>query len=429
MFSSLRLRGTGFALIACAGLATGFEGARRTLAVALIACAGLAAAEPGTRDLESLAAAEQRLAKARRESDTVENRWAWIEALARVAWAQTEAGDHGAAAERYREAIGALPEDAEEKQPEFVAMLHDGLGRAFQNDGNFGEAEIHLIEGLRIRAGQQGASTQQGISEGHLGLLQLVRGRYGEAERLFRDALQHTPVDRHDLLAHRHDCLGRYHLTLRAHELAATHFENAIRHAAKVAKPDDPLRVDLRGNLVLCRFRGGDPEAALAEAEGLLGASHDPLRRAALLNLCATIHAALDQGVQAEQQIAEAVEIVTKAKGADHPAVAPMLANLGSVRLQAGDAKGALEPLRRAEALWRANVSEHHQSLVETLYQIAACQLQDGSPEEARQAVIEARAAAAGLMTTLVADGSEREPADFPPAGRSAFDRLPAGRS
>lgn len=381
----------------------------RATGIALIACAGLGAAQPEKRDLASLVAAEQQLAKAHRESGTVESRWAWIEALARVAWAETEAGNHAAALERYREAIGALPEDAEESQSEFVAMLHDGLGRAFQNEGNFGDAGIHLFEALRIRAGQDGGTTQQGISEGHLGLLQLVRGRHGEAESLFRAALQHTPADRDDLLAHRHDCLGRYHLTLRAHDLAATHFERAIRHAAKVVKPDDPLLADLRGNLVLCRFRGGDPETALAEAEGLLGAPLDPLRRAGMLNLCATIRAALKQVDQAEKQIAEAVEIVSKAKGADHPAVAPMLANLGSVRLQAGDAKGALEPLRRAEVLLRANVSEHHQSLVEALYQIAACQLQAGSPEEARQAVIAARAAAAGLMAELVAGGSERE--------------------
>lgn len=388
MLSSFRLRATG---------------------IALIAGAGLAAAAPGKRDLASLVAAEQQLAEAHRESGTAESRWAWIEALARVAWAQTEAGNHAAAVERYREAIGALPEDAEERQAEFVAMLHDGLGRAFQNEGNFGDAGIHLGEGLRIRAGQDGARTQQGISEGHLGLLQLVRGRYGEAERLFRAALEHTPEDRDDLLAHRHDCLGRYHLTLRAHGLAATHFEHAIRHAAKVAKPDDPLLADLRANLVLCRFRAGDPEAALAGAEGLLGAPLDPLRRAGVLNLCATIHAALKQVGQAEKQIAEAVEIVSKAKGADHPAMAPMLANLGSVRLQAGDAQGALEPLQRAEVLLRANVSEHHQARVEALYQIAACKLQAGPPAEARQAVIEARAAAGGLMAERVAGGSERE--------------------
>jgi hypothetical protein len=103
------------------------------------------------------------------------------------------------------------------------------------------------------------------------------------------------------------------------------------------------------------------------------------------------------------------LEIVSRAKGADHPALAPLLANLGSIRLQAGDAKGALEPLRRAREVLRANVSEHHQALVETLYQIAGCHLQNGSPEDARQAVIEARAAAAGLMAGLVAGGSERE--------------------
>jgi tetratricopeptide (TPR) repeat protein len=390
----------------------GFGGAGRTLSVA-IACAGFAAGEPAARDLATLVAAEQALGAADRAAGTPESRWAWLEALARVAWASAEAGDHRAAAERYRAAIGALPDDAEAMQAEFVAMLHDGLGRALQNEGRFDEAAIHLGTGLRIRAAQDGGTTQRGISEGHLGLLELVRGRYAEAERLFRDALRHTPDERHDLLAHRHDCLGRYHLTLRAHGLAAEHFESAIRHAARVVKPDDPLLADLRANLVLCRFRGGDPEAALAEAESLLAGIPEreagALRRAGLLNLCATIHAALKDAGKAERRIAEALEIVTAAKGADHPAVAPMLANLGSIRLQAGDAKGALEPLRRARALLGKDLAEHHQAQVELLYQIAACQLAAGSPAEARQAVGEARAAAGGLLATLVAGGSERE--------------------
>lgn len=374
--------------------------------LALIVFGGLAGAAPP--DLVSLEAVERELAAAYRDAPTEDARWAWIEALSRIGWAETEAGKHPQAAERYREAVAALPDDAERVEPEFVALLHDGLGRALQNSGEFDAAEIHLATGLRIRAGQAGGETQLGISEGHLGMLQLVRGRYAEAGRLFHSALNRTPDDRHDLLAHRHDCLGRYHLTLRAHDLAAMHYGKAIKHALVGAQADDSLVIDLRSNLVLCRFRSGDAEGALIEADGLLAGSGDKdERRAALLNLSATIHASLGNMPRAGELLAEALEIMAGAKGDTHPAIAPILANLGAVRLQGGDARGALESLENARTILLEHVAEHHQTLVELLYQIAACRLEIG--EDARRAGVDARDAASRLMAELVAAGSERE--------------------
>lgn len=380
----------------------------RLAGIALIAI-GRLAGEDAARDPASLAAAEQALREAHRKSGSEESRWAWIEALARVAWAETEAGRHEQAAERYRAALAAMPEDARAKEPEFIAMVHDGLGRALQNSGKFDEAGIHLTTALEIRAKQPGGETQLGTSEGHLALLELVRGRYREAERLFHAALRHTPDDRHDLLAHRHDCLGRLNLALRAHGVATEHYEQAIAHALEFAKEDDALLLDLRANLALCRFRGGEVEEALLETEALLAGGHPPSRRASLLNLAATIQAATGNAEAAAKRIDEAVALLSKEAGAEHPSLAPMLANLGAIRLQAGDAKGALEPLLRARSIFRANVSAHHQSLVEVLYQIAACRLAAESGDLARESVIEARAAAGDLLEELVAGGSERE--------------------
>ncbi|WP_193213828.1 CHAT domain-containing tetratricopeptide repeat protein [Luteolibacter marinus] len=380
--------------------------------LALILGAGRGMAEVPRRDLESLLAAEKSLAEADRQAGTPESRWAWIEAIARVGWARAEAGEHHQAAERYRAAIAVLPADAAKEEPEFVALLHDGLGRASQNDGDFEGAATHLTIALELRAAQPGGETQLGTSEGHLGLLELVRGHYAKAERLLLAAMDHTPGDRDDLLALRHDCLGRYYLALRAHELASMHYGEAIRHAAKQVKPDAPLMVDLRTNLALCRFRGGDPDGAMIEVEGLLDTTRggaDPLQRAGLLNLAATIQAATGESAAAGARIEEALDLLAGKVRKDHPSFAPILANLGAVRLQAGDAAGALEPLERAKELLLANVSDHHQALVEVLYQIAGCRLASGPPDEARRAVVAARSAAGELMSDLIASGSERE--------------------
>jgi tetratricopeptide (TPR) repeat protein len=323
----------------------------------------------------------------------------------------TEKGDHKAARDHYLHAVEQLPGDAETIEPEFVALLHDGLGRALQNCGQFSAAEEHLRSGLRIRSGRQGedSRTRLAISEGHLGLLLLLRGRYAEAERLLRSALARTPPNRNDLLAHRHDCLGRYFLAIRAHQRAAAEYEKAIVHASVGASDNDPLVFDLRTNLALCRFRGGEADGALTEVSELLDASPgSPLRRAGLLNLSATIRASLGDLETAESQLAEALDAVTRARGENHPAVASYLANLGAIRMQGGTPDAALGPLRRAAAILRDDVAGHHQALVEILYKIAACLLESAPPEQARKAVTEARQAAHELTGIFTRNGSER---------------------
>ncbi len=339
--------------------------------------------------------------------------------LAGEAFRQAEAGNGAEATRLYQATLASLPEGAASREPEFVARVHDALGRAFQDAGHYDKAETHLAAGLRLRIavckrepGNVAAETDLGISEGHLGLLDLLRGRYAEAGRRFRQALNHTPERDDLLLAHRYDCLGRYHLALRSPQLAREDYEMAVRHASLGASPDRALLSDLRANLALCRFRAGDRDGALGPVQALLDELHDddpPLRRAELLNLSGTIHASLAHHAEAGTRIRRALEIVSEIKGENHPALATYLANEASVRLSAGDAVGALAPLQQAKRILLDHVSQHHQALVEVLYQIALCKLLAAPRTEARQAVVEARRVAGELMSTLVATGSERE--------------------
>jgi tetratricopeptide (TPR) repeat protein len=250
------------------------------------ACPFATAKEEG-RDLVTLTTAEKECRVAHEKEGTTETRQAWINSLAQLAWIHAEEKRDAEAIAPYRRAIEELPEEALRDDPEFVAMLHDGLGRALQNCEEFAEAERELTRGLEIRSEIPGGEVRLGLSEGHLGHLYLVRGRYAEAERLFHSALGHTPAEHHALLAHRHDSFGRYYLTIRAYQRSMEHFREAIRHASVDVESDDALLHDLRSALALCLLRNGDEAGALLEVAALLGLeSKNPaalLRRADLL--------------------------------------------------------------------------------------------------------------------------------------------------
>ncbi|YCM44305.1 CHAT domain-containing protein [Verrucomicrobiaceae bacterium 227] len=349
---------------------------------ALIVFACLARAELNT---------VEQLAKKYEVSRSEEDLWKWVEALAQSAWRHTEADDHGKAVIHYRSALTQLPPEAKNDEPGFVSLLHDGLGRALQNTGELVEARRHLREAVRLR--RDGPETQLGISEGHLGLLELTLGHYREAGRLFYSALKHTPPEEKALLAHRYECLGRYYLSLRSHSRAAEYFARAMAFA-----PNSDLQI----NLALCRFRGGDPDGALLMLSAMKGELDDPLRRASLLNLEATICQALKQTDLAEKLQQEAIELLTKTRGAAHPSLAPLLANLGVLRFESGRVDEAISPLEQAKDLLKDRIESHHQSYVEILYYLAACR-------PGKESIQEARSAANVLLEKLVASGGERE--------------------
>jgi tetratricopeptide (TPR) repeat protein len=360
----------------------------------LIFLSGLSFAQEGP-DLETLAKSEKKLEARYEQSGGENDLWNWVESLAQLAWGHVEADRHEKAVRYYQRALDELDRKAVTGEPGLVAFLHDGLGRALQNSGELRKARPHLQEALRLRRAGKGVSEiQLGNSEGHLGLLELTLGHYREAGRLFHAALSHTPAGQKALLAHRHDCLGRYHLSLRAYRRAAECFENALELI-----PEDP---DLRANLALSLFRNGETETALMMVEALKDGMKDQLRLATLLNLEATILNDTGDFDLAEIRLLQAIKILTGIRGVEHPSRASFLANLGVFRFEAGRGDDAIQPLTEARDLLKNEIEKHHQVYVEILYHLAACR-------PTRETIEEARRAAGTLLDKLVASGGERE--------------------
>lgn len=339
--------------------------------------------------------------------------WEWIWSLSDLGWGLTEWNRDEEARAPYQLALNLLPACPLAADHSSIAFIHDGLGRSLQHHGDWQLAENHLRKGLALRAegDWETALIERAHSEQHLGMLLLTQGRYAEAGRLLHAALEHTSNQDPWSRSSRHDCLGRYFLALRAYESATTHFETAITLAEQGVSGTDPLLFELQSNLALCRLRAGRPMDALTLIEGLLDqeANVPPESLADLLNLSGAILSQLNRPGEAERDLRAAVRLLRENGLATHPATASQLANLGGILATNGDYEKALSHLREARNILKgAAISDHHQLLVEILYQIADCERALES-ERAPEAAATARSVAGRLLGSLLQHGSERE--------------------
>lgn len=369
-----------------------------------------AAPKPNLEDLEF---AVQDAAEIHLASPTQDNLWEWIWALSDLGWGLTEWDREVEAGAPYQLAHDLLPPCPDPDDLSSIAFIHDGLGRSLQRHGEWVLAELHLRRGLAIRAKADwdSALLERGHSEQHLGMLLLTQGRYAEAGRLLHSALQHTPEQAPWARASRHDCLGRYYLALRAYKSATLQFEKAITLGEKGVAQTDAFLVELQSNLALCRLRSGAPIDALNILQGLLDKENlvSTETLADLLNLSGTVFSQLDRADEAERDLRAALRLVRESVQGDHPAIASQLANLGSILVTNGKYGEAIDHLTEARDLLEGSaVSEHHQLLVEILYQLADCHRIQKSPI-ASQAASAARDRAGELLATLLQHGSERE--------------------
>jgi len=141
---------------------------------------------------------------------------------------------------------------------------------------------------------------------------------------------------------------------------------------------------------------------ALEEVVALKVGVEDRARLATLLNLEATIRQAMGQVETGEECLQKAIQLLVEIRGDSHPALAPLLANLGALRYEDGRLDEAVESLLKAKALLKGRIEGHHQTYVEILYHLAACR-----PEMER--IVAARRAGGALLDKLVASGGERE--------------------
>jgi DNA-binding NarL/FixJ family response regulator len=152
---------------------------------------------------------------------------------------------------------------------------------------------------------------------------------------------------------------------LRGEHAAAEQAYRKARHGGREPQP----------GLALLRLAQGRPQVAAAAIRRVLAETSEPAGRAALLPACVEIMLATGDVEAAGDAARELDEIAGRWKGALLDAMAAQAR--GAVTLAAGDARGALIALRRAEQAWRALDAPYETARVNVLLSRACAALGD----------------------------------------------------
>ena len=186
--------------------------------------------------------------------------------------------------------------------------------------------------------------------------------------------------------------LGRYEDAERAH-----------RRALELTDPDDKLAVAERlNNLGLAAFslgRLGEAESLLETALGLRRAAvPDSAETAASLNNLALVLAAQGRRAEAEPLYRAALTLRRSALGNQHPATTYSLTNLATLLVQLDRQAEAEASYQEALALRRRIFGDEHPAVASVLYQIGWLQSQRGQLDSARQYLEEALEIRRGVL-------------------------------
>ncbi|MDF1712785.1 MAG: CHAT domain-containing protein [Akkermansiaceae bacterium] len=332
--------------------------------------------------------------------------WRWQETRAQLAWGEQEAGNFSIAGQLYQEVIESLPEETAQDAPEFLAALEDGWGRACQAMGELDAAEVHLKNGLALREQVENGGELVAQSQGHLGMLALVRGDYEGARQRLNQALESAGNGARETRVFCLGLMGRYELTVRNYGSALRAYDEAIRLAKEIYSKGPELE-DLEFNrlVVILRLRGS--KAALEEMRDLdFDENVGGTRLAARLNLRAELLQESGNTDDAEADLREAIAILKENYGEEDEALAVYWANLGALLSDAKKYTEAEQCFRKVEAVSGAS-GEWHQTRVEALWGRIFCLTNEGRLSEARLLLKEGMDRVTELMKRVTSSPDE----------------------
>ena len=257
-----------------------------------------------------------------------------------------EAGDYADAEPLAERALDLLPPGSDRLARAVAVQL---AGECAYSLGRYREARTLADEALSLRAGAPDADVAesrnlQGICDIALGDHEAGYERVADALRLREAALGPDAQDTLESLNNTGVALGRLG---RADEAIAAH-EEALRRCERTY-PEPTRQLAVTCNALAVKF---DRDAATRP--------------------------------RAEQLYDRALAAAEAALGPDHPMVATLTSNIGTGRLNAGDAAGAKPLLERALAMHERRHGPRHPSTATVLVSCAALALRESRPADGR---------------------------------------------
>ena len=405
---------------------TGMSPPSRPLCFSSAAFALLAGTSTWAADVEG-ALARHDLAAAEAELESVASDWeaAWKESgkdadaleygrtLQALGIVEREAGKAAEALPHLEQAVTLLGAAASAEKADII----EALALARQDLGKAAEAETGLRQVIALRENLAPVEREPALSLGrdHLALNLLSQGKYAEAGALFEDSLAATPANDPLLRARRLGYRARYLHTLGSHSRAVT----ACREALAFPFEDPELRLSLESQLALAQLRLGKTAEARQGMDEAADRARDLYRDPAsafrafpYLNNLGALDLSLGNAAEARAAFAEALALLERSVGKDHPSLILPLNHLGCAEQAAGDPGKARETLRRAADLQAKYLPEIHLRVAETARNLArnAILLQAA---DAPQEIDRATATGLELLDQLIVSGSEQERLNF----------------
>lgn len=398
----------------------------RRLHSLLGACSLAASSAALAEDLESalshhdLGAAESELESvaadwetAWKKQETEENSREYGRTLQALGIVEREAGKAEEALEHLELAVRLLAGTAAAEQADAI----EALALARQDLGKAEEAEAGLRQVISLRESLPPAEREPALSLGrdHLALNLLSQGRYEEAGMLIEASLAGTPANEALPRARRLGYRARYLHTLGSHSRAAS----ACTEALALSFDDFELRLSLGSQLALAQLRLGRIAEARQGMERAAGQAREFYRDPAsafrafpYLNNLGALDLSLGNAAEARAAFAEALELLEKSFGKEHPSLILPLNNLGCAQQATGELQLAGETLRRAARLQGKYLPAVHLRVAETARNLARNALLLRSPDAAQE-IDRATQTGLALLDELIVSGSEPERLNF----------------
>ncbi len=275
-------------------------------------------------------------------------------------------------------------------EEEIQVELMDVMSRAYHKLGLYDRALPLMERPLEIRrAAGEAAAVAENLHR--IGLVLHDQGRYGEAEKRFREVLgirQRLFGERSGEVAESQTYLGLALFRQGKLTEAQPLFESAVAAERTIQPPRTVKLAEAVVGLGLLSLGKGDPKAAeplLREAAQLQAQAlgRDNRVVADTLNNLATAVSQAGRYGEAQAIAWDALGIARRALGLDHPKVATMQNNLGLMLLSRGAEKEAEPLFRDAIRNRRAALGERHPDLAQSLGNLGLLLQQRGQFGEA----------------------------------------------
>lgn len=271
-----------------------------------------------------------------------------------------------------------------------VGKAEHNIGSFFNRTGDLEKAESHLKNALRIFEKAEGPeSVRAADTTESLANLAADRGRLEEAEGLYERSLRVREKllgPRHPNVGNSYNNIGYLHWEMGEYEKSRTELETAVRIREEVLGEGHQLTIMSLANLAITQgYLGLDSEATWERLVRLADLSVGPQHPLAA-GLRSNYAVAVEDWdpVTALRLREEALAVLRKTYGPEHPEVLWTLTGLGNTALKLGDVETACRYHEEAVRGFEKHAGEHTDLATGSLRALGECRIAENRPAEAR---------------------------------------------